>query len=97
MGIKIKGQYMNRSTFRTIKYMNGSIFSRARYMARTPVPHLHLSPKHRGLKIYQVCSNDDRRLTFDLFYDKVKFASLYILHGENVEKSFSQSVKKTNG
>ena len=48
MSIKIKGQYMNRSTFRTIKYMNGSIFSKARYMnwvgfeilARTPVPHL---------------------------------------------------------
>ena len=36
---------MNRSTFRTIKYMNGSIFSKARYvngvgfeiLARTPV------------------------------------------------------------
>ena len=26
MGIKIKGQYMNRSTFRTTKYMNGSVF-----------------------------------------------------------------------
>ena len=41
---KIKGQNMNRS----IKYMNGSVFSKARYMngvgfkilARTPVPHL---------------------------------------------------------
>ena len=45
---KVKGQYMNRSTFWTIKYMNGSVFSKARYMngvgfeipARTPVPKL---------------------------------------------------------
>ena len=44
MGIKDKGQYMNGSTFWTIKYMNGSVFSKARYMngvgfeilARTP-------------------------------------------------------------
>ena len=51
MGTKIKGQYMNRSTFRMIKYMNGSVFSKARYMngvdfeilARTPVPKLPLS------------------------------------------------------
>ena len=48
MGIKVKGQYMNGSTFWTIKYMNGSVFSMARYMngvgfeilARTPVPNL---------------------------------------------------------
>ena len=48
MGIKIKGQYMNRSTFWTIKYMKGAIFSKGRYMngvgfellARTLVPHL---------------------------------------------------------
>ena len=45
---KTKGQYMNRSTFWTIKYMNGSICSKARYMnrvgfeilARTSVPQL---------------------------------------------------------
>ena len=45
---KIKGQYMNRSTFRVVKYMNGSVFSKARYMngvdfeilARTPIPQL---------------------------------------------------------
>ena len=44
------GQYMNRSTFRTIKDMNGSVFSKAMYMngvvfeilAHTPV--LHLAP-----------------------------------------------------
>ena len=42
---------MNRSTFWMIKYMNGSFFSKARYMngvgfeilARTPVPKLPLS------------------------------------------------------
>ena len=41
---------MNRSTFWIIKYMNGSVFSKARYMngvrfeilARTPVPKLPL-------------------------------------------------------
>ena len=32
MGIKVKGQYVNGSTFWTMKYMNGSIFSKARYM-----------------------------------------------------------------
>ena len=45
---KIKGQYMNRSTFWMIEYMNGSVFSKARHMngvdfeilARTPVPQL---------------------------------------------------------
>ena len=48
MGINIKGQCMNGSTFWTIKYINWSVFSKARYMngvsfemlARTPVPHL---------------------------------------------------------
>ena len=43
---------MNRTTFWMIKYMNGSVFSKARYMngvgfeilARTPVPKLPLLP-----------------------------------------------------
>ena len=34
MGIKIKGQYIKRSIFWTIMYMNGSIFSKAMYMNR---------------------------------------------------------------
>ena len=42
---------MNRSTFWMIKYMNGPVFSKARYMngvgfeilARTPIPKLPLS------------------------------------------------------
>ena len=55
---KIKGQYMNRSTFWMIKYMNGSVSLKARYMngvgfeilARTPVQKLPLSypPSPRG-------------------------------------------------
>ena len=28
---------------------------------------LNLGKLHRGLRIYQVCSNDDPRLSFDLF------------------------------
>ena len=55
MGIKIKEQYMNRSLFRTIKNMNGSIFfkgqvyewGRFRNTASTPVPHL--SPSYLPL------------------------------------------------
>ena len=47
---KIKGQYMNRSTFWMIKYMNGFVLSKAMYMngvgfeilARTPLPQLSL-------------------------------------------------------
>ena len=53
MGIKIKGQYMNRSTFWTIKYMKGAIFSKGRYMkgvgfellARTLVHMYHIYPQ----------------------------------------------------
>ena len=53
---------MNWSTLWMIKYMNGSIFSKARYMngvgfeilARTPVPKLPLSnhppPPHQSIK-----------------------------------------------
>ena len=48
---KVKGQYMNRSAFWMIKYTNGSVVSKARYMngvgfeilARTPVSKLPLS------------------------------------------------------
>ena len=58
---KIKGQYLNRSTFWMIKDMNVSVFSKARYMngvgferlACTGVPKLPLSypppPTPRGL------------------------------------------------
>ena len=51
MGAKNQRHDMNRSTLWMIKYMNGSVFSKARYMngvgfeilARTPVPKLPLS------------------------------------------------------
>ena len=47
----------------------------------------------------EICSNNERSITFDLFtfYDKVKFYVPILLYGENVEKSFSQYVFKTNG
>ena len=38
------------------------IFSRTKKASR-----LNLVTEHRGLKVFQVCSNDDPRLTFDLF------------------------------
>ena len=46
---------MNRATFWMIKYMNGSVFSKARYMngvgfeilARTPVPKSPLDPSKK--------------------------------------------------
>ena len=28
---------------------------------------LNLGTQHRGLKVYKICSNDDSRMTFDLF------------------------------
>ena len=55
---------MNRSTFRMIKYMNWSLFSKARYMngvgfeilARTPVPQLPLRyPPTRFAHLFDVC------------------------------------------
>ena len=37
------------------------------------------------LKVYQVSLNDDPRLTFDLFYGKIKFVSLCICMGKLLE------------
>ena len=59
---------MNRSTFWMIKYMNGSIFSNARYMngvgfeilARTPVPKLPLLPL-RDWHIRRQCENNSEK------------------------------------
>ena len=39
-----------------------NLFSRTKKVLR-----LDLGIVHQGLKVYQVCSNDDPRLTFDLF------------------------------
>ena len=48
------------------------------------------------LKVYQVCSNNDHRLTFDLFTARSNICPYTCIWG-NVEKSFSQNVLKTNG
>ena len=56
---------MNRSTFWMIKYTNGSVFSKARYMngvgfeilARTPVPKLSLSYPHSYQDLRSLTSN----------------------------------------
>ena len=48
---------------------------------------LNLGIQHRGLKFYQVCSNDDPRLTFDLF--TARSNSPCICMEKTVEKSFS--------
>ena len=73
---------MNRSTFRTIKYMNMSVFSKARYMcgvgfeilARTPVSHLPISypllPSPGGARqdlANKVQSNQIKFITFRLY------------------------------
>ena len=51
---------------------------------------LNLGIHHRGLNVYQVCSTDDRRLTFDFFTAGQICIPIY-LYGENAEKSFSQN------
>ena len=56
--------------------------------------------EHRRFKVYQVCSNDGRRLNFDLFTARSDFTRFYQtihLYPENFEKLFSQNVLKTNG
>ena len=53
---------------------------------------LGLNPgmEHRGLKPkgYQVCSNDDCKRTFNLFYGKVKCASPCICMGKMLKSYF---------
>ena len=61
------------------------IFSRTKKASR-----LNLSIQHRGLKVYQVDSNDDSRLTFDLSKAKSNLHPI-LLHGEII-KSFSENV-----
>ena len=43
---------------------------------------------------YQVCSNDDPRMTVDLFLWQDQICIPILLYEENVEKSFSQNVLK---
>ena len=40
------------------------------------------TPLNKMVAMPHVCSNDGRRLTLDLFYGKVKFASPYICMGK---------------
>ena len=40
------------------------------------------------VKVYQVCSNDGRGLTFVLFYSKVTFAPPYICMGKMLKNGF---------
>ena len=55
---------------------------------------LNLGIKHRGLKVCQAGSNDDPRMTFDLSMTRSNGIPI-CLYGENVEKSFSETVLKT--
>ena len=57
---------------------------------------LNLVTEHWGLKVIQICSNDDPRLTFDLFTAQ-SISVPTQLHWENIENSVSQNVLKTNG
>ena len=70
---------MNRSTFWMIKYMNGSVFSKARYMnevgfeilARTPVPKLPLSYPTSSTDLFETLQvflswSEDVHLVFGL-------------------------------
>ena len=47
-------------------------------------------------EVYQVCSNEDPRMTFDLFMARSNCVSVY-LYRETVENSFSQNLLKTKG
>ena len=51
---------------------------------------------YQGLKVYQVCSNDDHKLTFDLFRQDQICVPMH-LYGENIYKLFPQNVLMTNG
>ena len=57
---------------------------------------LNIDIQHKGLKVYQVCSNDDPRLTFDL-YTQGQLCIPMHLYGENIENSVSRNVLMTNG
>ena len=51
---------------------------------------------HCGHKVYQVCSNDDRRLTFDLFTARSNFClSLNICMGKILKNQFLKMYLKT--
>ena len=47
-------------------------------------------------KVYQVCANDDPRLTFN-FIQQDQICIPMHLYGDDIKKSFSQNVLKANG
>ena len=55
---------------------------------------LNLVTEHWGLKVIQISSNDDPRLTFD-FFTAMSNLHTYALYGENSENAVSQNVLKT--
>ena len=65
------------------------------YFSRTKkTSRLNRGIQHRGLKVYQVDSNDDSRLTFNFLWQG-QICIPILLYGENVVKSFSENVLKT--
>ena len=50
---------------------------------------LNFGIQYRDLKVYQVCSNDNPRLTFDLNTARSNLCPCTFVYGENVEESFS--------
>ena len=57
---------------------------------------LNIDIQHQGLKVYQVCSHDNRWLTFNLFTARSNLRPYISIRGK-VEKSFYPNVLKTNG
>ena len=58
---------------------------------------LNLGIRHLAFRVYQVCSNDDPRLTFDCLKRQGQIYIPMHLYGENIENSVSQNELKTNG
>ena len=57
---------------------------------------LNLVTEHWGLNVIQVCSNDDSRMTFDLFTARSNlhlYAFVWGKYGENIENSVSRNIK----
>ena len=67
------------------KKKNIFFFSRTKKASR-----MNLDIKRWELKVYQVCSNDDPRITFDFTWPG-QICIPILLFGENVEKSFYEN------
>ena len=53
---------------------------------------LNVGMQHQVLEYFQICSNDDPELTFDLFYGKVKFDPLCFCMGKKVKLELSEDL-----